>query len=366
MFHANIFLGLQRLYKLILYLPIMIYNVKFGQSYLFFLFCVLLILVSCKQNNKPDISPVFLNVKIQRFDKELYAERSKDVKQTAVSLRKKYANFYNDYIHKMVGNFEYSEQEILEAMFKDQAYTDLTNEVDSVFSDLGPVESDLNLAFRYVRYYYPKAKIPNFISFVSGFAVQTPVGDNYIGIGLDMFLGKESKFYRAIVQSVPTYLSRRFEPRYIVPRITETYAREELFPERDEDRTLLSKMIHNGKILYFMDTVLEENIPDSVKIGYTSDQIDWCKTFESDIWAFYLQNNLLFETDYQKIQVYLSEGPFTPGLGERNESAPKLGIWTGWQIVRKYMAENKDVSLQQLMTERDVQKILNGSKYKPK
>ncbi|RZK77754.1 MAG: gliding motility lipoprotein GldB, partial [Pedobacter sp.] len=157
-----------------------------------------------------------------------------------------------------------------------------------------------------------------------------------------------------------------FSPEYIVPRITETYAREELFPELDKDRTLLSKMVHNGKILYFMDKILEERVPDSIKIGYTNTQFEWCKTFESDIWAFYLENDLLFETDYQKIQVYLSEGPFTPGLGEKNESAPKLGTWTGWQIVRKYMAENKDMTLQQLMAEQDAQKILNGSKYKPK
>ncbi len=344
----------------------MIYNVKSGQSYLFFLLCVLLFFVSCKHDSKPDISNIHLDVKILRFDRELYAGKSKDINQTASILKKKYTNFYDDYIHRMVGNFEYTEQEVIETLYKDQAYTDLTYEVDSVFKTLGPVESELDLAFRYIRHYYPKAKIPNFISFVSGFAVQTPVGDNYIGIGLDMFLGDKSKFYKAIVQSVPAYLSRRFSPEYIVPRVTETYAREELFPELDEDRTLISKMIHNGKILYFMDRILEESVPDSVKIGYTGNQVVWCKTFESDIWAFYLQNNLLFETDYQKIQVYLSEGPFTPGLGEKNESAPKLGIWTGWQIVRKYMTENKDVTLQQLMAEQDAQKILNGSKYKPK
>ena len=343
----------------------MIYNAKFGQSYLFFLLSAILILVSCKQNTKPDISDVKVDVKIQRFDKDLYAGKSKDLDQTAGILRKKYGNFYADYIHKMVGNFDYTEQEILSTLYKDQAYTDLTYEVDSVFEDLTFLEKELSLAFRYIRYYYPRAKVPKFVSFVSGFAVQIPVGDNYMGIGLDMFLGNDSKFYRAIVRSVPGYLSRRFAPEYITPRVTETYLREELFPELDEDRTLLSKMIHNGKILYFMDMVLDEKVPDSIKIGYTANQIDWSKTFESDIWAFYLQNNLLFETDYQKIQVYLSEGPFTPGLGQRNESAPKLGVWTGWQIVRKYMAENKNVTLQQLMAERDAKKILNGAKYRP-
>lgn len=343
------------------------YNLKFRQSYPFFVFVfAFFLMTSCKHSTKPDVSAINLDLKIERFDRDLYAERRNNLAQTDEMLKRKYGRFYDDYIHRIVGNFDYSSQQVLATLFKDQAYTDLNQETDSVFKDMTAINEDLTQTFKYIKYYYPQAKVPRFISFISGFAVQMPVGDDYLGIGLDMFLGRKSQFYGAIVQSVPTYLSRRFAPEYLVPRIAETYAREEMFPERDEDRTLLSKMIHHGKILYFMDQVLAEEIPDSVKIGYTHLQLDWCKNFESNIWAYYLENNLLFETDYQKIQVLLSEGPFTPGLGERNESAPKLGVWTGWQIVRKYMQENKEISLQQLMEESDSQKILNKSKYKPK
>ena len=64
--------------------------------------------------------------------------------------------------------------------------------------------------------------------------------------------------------------------------------------------------------------------------------------------------------------MYLTDGPFTPGLGDKSESAPKLGIWIGWQMVKKYMVENPDVTLQKLMADTDAQKILTKSKYKPK
>ncbi len=343
------------------------HNVKLRQSYLFFLFMPLFFsMLACRQSTKPDVSDIHLTVKIARFDQDLFAGKSKNIAQTDTFLKQKYTQFYDDYIHRMVGNYEYTNTEILNTLYKDQAYTDLNSETQMVFPSLSDTERELSQTFKYIKHYYPQAKTPKFISFISGFAVQTPLGDDYMGIGLDMFLGKNSKFYRAIVQSVPAYLSRRFSPEYIVPRLTETYAREELFPERDEERSFISKMIHNGKILYFMDQVLPDEIPDSVKIGYTKKQLEWCQNFEADIWAYYLENNLLFETDYQKIQVFLSEGPFTPGLGERNESAPKLGIWIGWQIVRKYMKENKTVTLPQLMAEPDVQKILTGSRYKPK
>ncbi|MGE6218683.1 gliding motility lipoprotein GldB [Nubsella zeaxanthinifaciens] len=334
------------------------------QSYLFFLCAV--VFFSCKSGKKPDVSQIKVDIKIERFDKDLYAGKGKDLAYTDSLLYRKYGAFYEDFIFKMVGNDSFTRLEVLKGLYDDRAYTDLNHEVDSVFPNLTKVEADLSETFKYVKYYYPKAQIPRFISFLSGFSYQTPIGDDYVGIGLDMFLGQDSKFYGALVHSIPLYLSRRFTPEYIVPRASEYYVRENLFKERDEDRSLLSKMIYNGKILYFMDQILPENTPDSVKIGYTNQQLEWCKSFEGDIWGYYLENNLLFETDYPKIQVYLSEGPFTPGLGENRLSAPKLGVWTGWQIVRKYMEENPKVTLQQLMEERDAQKILTQSKYKPK
>jgi gliding motility-associated lipoprotein GldB len=339
-------------------------NVKNPQIYLFFLFITAFF--SCKRDSKPDVTNIPLEIKIKRFDIDLFNGMSAGAVKTDQVLQKKYGYFYDDYVHRMVGNNEYSGPEILNTLYKDQAYADLNKETQSVFKDLTSEELDLTQAFKYIKYYYPRTKVPQFVSFISGFAVQTPIGDQYMGIGLDMFLGKNSQFYGAIVESVPLYLSRRFTPEYIVPRVVETFVREELFPESDADHNLLSKMIYNGKIMYFMDQVLKEELADSIKIGYTARQMEWTKTYEGDIWSYFVGNKLLYETDFQKIQVFLSEGPFTPGLGEKNESAPKLGNWTGWQIVRKYMQENPDVKLQELMQEKDAQKILKKSKYKPK
>ena len=342
----------------------MSFKLKHGQIYLFFL--SLGAFFSCNNNHRPDVSNIKVDIKIQRFEQDLYHGKNKSITETDQALSKKYGFFYDDFIHRMVGNPSMSGTEMLSALYKDKSYTDLNNEVDSVYPTLQKVENDLTESFKYIKYYYPKAKIPRFISILSGFAYQITTGDDYMSIGLDMFLGRDSKFYGAIVQSIPQYQSRRFEPQYIVPRVTEVYAREELFKERDEDQSLLAKMIYNGKILYFMDQVLPEATADTLKIGYTGQQLAWCKQFEGNIWGYFLEGNFLYQTDYPKIQVYLADGPFTPQLGEKRSSAPRLGVWIGWQIVRKYMAENPSVTLQQLMAETDAQKILTLAKYKPK
>lgn len=335
-----------------------------AQIYLFFI-CASAFF-SCNQDNRPDVSDIKMELKINRFDKDLYAGKEKNVNNTDAFLAKKYGRFYEDFVHQMVGNPNLSSLDVLQGLYKDSAYEVLNKEVDSVFPNLQKQEEELTETFKYIKYYYPKIRLPQFVAFLSGFSYQIPIGDGYFGIGLDMFLGKDSKFYGALTQSIPRYLSNRFTPAYIVPRVTEYYIRENLVKENDHDKNLLSKMIYNGKILYFLDQVLPTTVGDSTKIGYTTNQLAWCKAYEGSIWAYYLENNYLYETDYSKIQVFLSDGPFTPGLGEKNSAAPKLGIYTGWQIVRKYMKENPEITLTQLMKEPDAQKILTKSTYKPK
>jgi hypothetical protein len=43
-----------------------------------------------------------------------------------------------------------------------------------------------------------------------------------------------------------------------------------------------------------------------------------------------------------------------------------VGQWVGLQIVRKYMAEHTSVTLAQLMAQKDTQRLLNDSHYRPK
>ncbi len=337
------------------------------QIYLFFLIC--LIFLSCNDKKAPDISNIKLNMKIERFDQELGSIKTDEISEKVPALRKKYSWFFDDYMEKIINAGQVNDTVYytnLRSIIQNKDYLELKSTVDKTFPDLKQQEEEINRAFKYIRYYYPKQKLPRLISFLSGFAVQTPIGNDYIGIGLDMFLGKSgSRFYPALRQSIPGYIARRFNPQNISPRVIESFIREEMFPDQDSDRNLLSKMIYNGKILYLMDAVMPET-NDSLKIGYTQEQLDWCSENEASIWAYFLQNELLFESDYMKIQKYLAEAPFTPGVGENSDSAPKLGIWTGWQIIRKYMDKNPEISLQQLMLEKDSQKILTDSKYKPR
>ncbi len=76
-----------------------------------------------------------------------------------------------------------------------------------------------------------------------------------------------------------------------------------------------------------------------------------------------IDNNLLYVKETPEIMKYMGESPFIQGFPEG--SPGRVGHWVGWQIVKAYMEKNPSLTLTELMNEKDAQKILNDSKYKP-
>jgi gliding motility-associated lipoprotein GldB len=334
------------------------------------IFFIGLLLASCYRHKKVDVSNINVNVTIERFDKEFDLMRSKPMAQQAYNLQQKYGAFYPDFLKLILQADNVNTNDTtyfanVRQVLNAQPYKDLKHDVDEVYPNMEKQDEALTDAFRHIKYYFPQQKLPKIYAYFSGFEAQTTIGDGYIGIGLDLFLGANSRFYPSLTEAYPHYLSRNFTPDDIAPRVVETMARENMFPESDSTKSLLAQMVYNGKIMYFMDKVLPD-VPDSIKIGYTAKQVEWCKANEGNTWAYFLSENLLYETDEEKINKFIAVAPFTPGIGQNNEAAPRLGIWTGWQIVKKYMDKNPNITLPQLMADNDEQKILNGSSYHPK
>lgn len=329
-------------------------------------------MTSCRKNSSrdiPDVSHIPSDIKILRFDRELSKLDSANATRWNQEMYERYGQFYADFVQYMLEAGDPLDTLRIAAALDEIASTpdfrDLAKAVGNEYPDLTDIEQELNDACKYLKYYLDIADEPEFVSFFSGFAYQVPIGEGYVGIGLDMFLGRDSEFYPALIGSIPMYISRRFTKENIVPRVVEGLLREDILPQTDADVNALQHMVYNGKILYAMDLILPHT-PDSLKIGYTSKQQAWADRYRPDIWAWFLDEQLLYSTDYMRIQKYFTEAPFTPELGENNESAPKLGSYIGWHIVRKYMEKNPELTLGTLFVEQDAQKILEQSKFRGK
>ena len=91
--------------------------------------------------------------------------------------------------------------------------------------------------------------------------------------------------------------------------------------------------------------------------------MDYCRTYEKNIWSYFAEKNRLYENSLQTVRELTTEGPFTGAISK--ECPPRIAMWIGWQIIKSYMKNNKDATLEQLMAETDAQKILSKSKYRP-
>jgi len=239
---------------------------------------------------------------------------------------------------------------------------ELAQKCMGVYPDFVMLEDGLTKTFRNIKTIYPGFQVPRVYTYISGLLYESPVQyiDSVIVIGLDMFLGWNYENYRAA--GLPVYLTRRMEPQNIVPECSRQIAFS-LLPENTKPKTLLDFMLLHGKVLYAMDLFLP-GIPDSLKIGYTKNQMQWCSENEAAIWRLLIDQEMLYRSDAFLNNRFIQDGPFTTGLPDG--SPAMLGKWIGWQIVRSYMKKNSGTDLRQLFEIGDSQQILSRSGYKPK
>jgi hypothetical protein len=239
---------------------------------------------------------------------------------------------------------------------------DLAAKYREKYPDLAFLEDDLTKLFGSIKAGHPEFVVPKVYTYVSGLLFESPVTylDSIMIIGLDMFLGRDFEPYRAV--GLPVYMTRRMEQENIIPECARQIALN-LTPDNQQLNTLLDFMIMHGKVLYTMDRYLP-GTHDSLKIGYTEDQIEWCSENEASVWRLLVDQEMLYKSDAFINNRFIQDGPFTAGLPEG--SPAMLGRYIGWQIVRSYMKKHSGTELNQLFDIADSQQILSKSGYKPK
>jgi hypothetical protein len=91
--------------------------------------------------------------------------------------------------------------------------------------------------------------------------------------------------------------------------------------------------------------------------------MQYCNAYEKNLWGFFAKDNKLYDNDMKLVSEFTSDGPFTRAISK--DCPPRIAMWIGLKIVKAYMDHNKDVTFNDLMKEKDAQKILSKSKYKP-
>lgn len=327
-----------------------------------FLFCLTVLLFSCARNPlKINVSNVPLDLKIKHLDVDLLQVKQEEMPAAIPRLKATYKDFFDIFTYRMIaigGTEQENFTQQLYSFVSDTLISSLKTKVGQKVDTL-QLRKDLELAFRHYKYYFPQKEIPVIYTCISGFNQSVVTADKLLGVSLDKYLGVDSRYYPRL--GLPVYKIRNMHPQKMVPDMMYAWATTE-WPRTDNANNLLSQMIQEGKMMYFVDAMLPE-VGDTLKMGFTAKQLDFCKKSEASMWAFLAEKKLLFTTDRMNIKRFMDDGPYTSAFTE--ESPARTGTWIGWQVVRSYMAQHKEITLAQLMEMSDYQAILNQSGYQP-
>ncbi len=311
------------------------------------------LVISCGKDNRWDVELPQEKVELKITD------ISKDFFNTSVglnTLQSRYPFFFDNSVDNSV--WEAQRRDTLEVAVFDSVQKKFTK---STYQD------DLKSLFAYYKYYFPKELIPQIYTYSSGLQnVYEPIiygrKEGMLFIAMDGFLGSKSSFYQK--ERIYPYMAKTMNPHDIAPTVVQAIGRE-IVPFNPRQQTFVDLMVDEGKKLILADALLPKT-SDELKIGYSKEQLDWAIANEGDIWNYFIEQNMIFSNDKTYRERFLQPGPFSKFLNEiETESPGRIGAWIGWQICRKYLDENPDLTLEQFI-QQDTQLIFKESKYKPK
>jgi len=324
---------------------------------------VLLASGGCRRNHyNVDISSVALEIKIKRFEIDLFSMDYDSITEKIPWFYKKYGEFFDLYNYRIInigGATQRTYPEYLKIFLTDYLNNEVYNKTMEVFPDLADLEKELTGAFRHYTFYFPSKEIPEVITYISRFNQSIVTAEGIIGIGLDKYLGRNADYYSQI--GLNKYTIRNMHEEKIPSDCMMAWGLSE-FDYNDSVDNLLSNIIYHGQIMFYIKSMLPDQ-PDSLIMGFTTEQMQFCRTNEDRMWEYLIEKKLLFETDRMTISKFTGYGPFTRDFS--HESPARAAIWIGWRIIEAYAGNNPDKQLSDIMNEKDYQQILTLSKYNP-
>lgn len=310
-------------------------------------------MISCGKKDRWDVKLPEEKVELKFTDisKDFF-----DLNKPLLEIQTKYPFFFDNT----------TEGVVWEKMRRDTLELAVFDSVNKVFAQPN-YQEELKSLFAYYKYYFPNEIIPQIYVYSSGLQnIYEPIlygrKEGMMFIALDGFLGSKSALYGR--ERVYPYMAKNMTTNHIAAGTVQAIGRE-IIPFNPRQQSFVDLMVNEGKSLILADALIPKT-PDYLKIGFTEDEFNWAIANEGNIWNYFVEQNMLFETDRALKERFLNPGPFSKFLNEIEADSPgRIGAFVGWQICREYLDRNSDLTLEQFI-QTDTQTIFKESKYKPK
>ncbi len=300
-------------------------------------------------------------LKVNRFEHELFSITTDNLIEKSNSWDTIFGSFPEVFAAQIMNSSQLTTVQYYDELLAFTHHKDMREAYDStvvVFDDFSDFEHSLELAFGQFINEFPSYPLPEITTFFGGFNYGVVTYDNNIAIGLENFLGTNSKFYQLLGD--PEYLRFQKQKKFILSNVMEVWYNEH-FQKYLGGRDLLSQIIHKGKAMYFIDKMLVD-ISLEDKFRFTKSQIDWVIKNEASIWEFLVHEDMLFSNKEMEFRSFVNYAPFVKGMPQ--EAPGRIAYYIGYKMVNEYM-DNNEIDIEELMYLTDSRKFLQESKYKP-
>jgi len=333
------------------------------QQTLLFMSVIAMVIAGCKSDPLDvDISGIDAETRLERFDLDLF-EMNQDTMDAAIgALYQQYGDFFDVYNVHVINIGQASSRRYssyLSMFINDPTNREVFDYTRQVFASASKIEERLSEGFKHYLYHYPDSTAPRVIGYVSRFNQGLFTVGSFVGVGLDQYLGSDCSYYQKM--GVPVYLARKKEP-YRVPVDVMLAWATKLYPYNDSVDNVLSRMIYHGQLAWFVGAMFPE-LDDREILGFTEDQMLWCRNNEKQMWIHLVEEKLLFSTDPMNIRKLVEDAPSTRFY--TSESPGRAAVWQGWQIIRAFADQHPKFSVPRVMSQRNYQDLLRLSRYDP-
>lgn len=320
------------------------------------------VLEGCSSKKRFDVNTkaISLNVQIAPFEQDFFSIDTLHVAEGLAQLHQKYGNYLNLYLRDIMqfdtlGNPAVNDE--VRAFLEDTAVRSIFRETIRQYAQDSDILASVTDAFKRFHYFFPKYPIPKLYFHVSMFNQSLVTNDTIVSLSADNYLGPNYYWYKKVVYE---YLRYNMKREKVASDFVLAYLLTQ-FPMPPSDR-FLDNMLYRGKMMYLLAALMPDQKKD-VLMGYTPQQMEWCKKNEKAIWLNLLDNKQLYSTDPMVATAYLNDAPFTSYVSQ--DSPGRIGVWLGWQIITQYMDHHPKMTLPELMANHHYQQMLEESGYKP-
>ena len=274
---------------------------------------------------------------------------------------KKFFNIQPDSLKILINQYPY----LFPSNFSDEEWLNIKNDsIRKIIFNETQVEFKNDYLRKYISklYYRLSDQFSNFnspkiITINNGLDFQYKLIDidSLVLLSLDCYLDND-ELYKAI----PDYISKKMNKNYLIRDLAEKLISR--YVNYPTNRQFLDKIIYYGKVYNLMINNLD--FGEANALYYNEKEILWAKDNEKEVWKFFIENEILFNTSNILVERFINFGPYSKfGISIDYESSPMIGKWIGYKIVKSYLKSNNK-TIEEILNMNEYELYLN-SNYKP-